>query len=183
MQAQVINEYEKQANDFLAAHGLEFRVVLVGDDCPPFCEDARADRDMDKLNTFPRRTHVHGKHYRCTFSGQGRGHLGVDFWNSYQDEAINWAIRHRFEYRYKEHYEMEKAALRVGRKIQTPTAYDVLACITKSDPGTFENFCGDFGCDMDSRRAEEVYHSVVREWQKTRKFFTSAELEELQAIN
>lgn len=28
------NQYEKQANEFLSANGIEFRAVLIGDDCP-----------------------------------------------------------------------------------------------------------------------------------------------------
>lgn len=65
------NQYEKQANEFLSANGIEFRAVLIGDDCPPFCEDAQHDRDMNNVNTFPRKTHIHGKHYRGTFSSKG----------------------------------------------------------------------------------------------------------------
>jgi len=64
-----------------------------------------------------------------------------------------------------------------------PTAYDLLACITKDDPGTFENFCGDFGYDTDSRKAEKIYKLVTKEWGKVSRFFMSEELEELAEIN
>lgn len=64
-----------------------------------------------------------------------------------------------------------------------PTAYDVLACLTKYDPGTFENFCSDFGYSEDSRAAERTYKAVIKEWQKVSKFFTSDELEQLQEIS
>lgn len=176
-------DYEKQATDFLAAHGLTFSVHFVGNDCPMGCADAIAERDMNKLDTFPRRTHIHGKHYRCTIKRADGIEIGFDFWNSYQDESINWAIRNRFNYQYAEHYKMEKAALRVGRKIQVPTAYDLLASITKNDPGTFNNFCSDFGYDTDSRRAEETYKAVVKEWDKVNAFFTAEQIEQLQEIS
>ena len=65
-----------------------------------------------------------------------------------------------------------------------PTAYDVLACITKNPPpDSFADFCAESGYDFDSRKAEAVYKAVVREWKKVKKFFTKAELAELQEIN
>lgn len=46
---------------------------------------------------------------------------------------------------------------------QEPTAYDVLACLEKSDPGTFEEFCSEYGYSDDSIKATKLYGSVVRE--------------------
>lgn len=63
-----------------------------------------------------------------------------------------------------------------------PHPYDVLACIQKNDPGTFENWCGDIGADTDSRKAEKTYKAVVAEWEKVEAFFTAEELEALQEI-
>lgn len=67
--------------------------------------------------------------------------------------------------------------------ITPPTAYDVLACLTKSDPGTFENFCSEMGYDSDSRKAEKIYKSVCEEWAKVTQFFTDAEVGQLQNIS
>ena len=69
-----------------------------------------------------------------------------------------------------------------GNGDNKPTAYDVLACITKYEPGTFEQFCGDFGYDIDSRKAEKIYKAVCKEWQKVSSFFTDAEISELREI-
>lgn len=68
-------------------------------------------------------------------------------------------------------------------EIKHPTAYDILACLTKYDPGTFENFCGDFGYDTDSRSAVKVYKAVRKEWNNVSKLFTESEIEQLQEIN
>ena len=174
-------DYNKQADVFLAKHGLTFRTVLVGSDCPKFCEDA--EKDMDQVETFPRRSHIHGKHYRCTFSGAGRGHLSIDCWNSYADEEHNAALTWTESSCYgAEAYRM-RAAARKDRKRREVTAYDVLACIEKNEVGTFEEFCGDFGYDTDSRKAEKTWRAVQAESRKVRKFFTAEELEEAQAIN
>lgn len=192
---QTVSEYDKQATDFLAGAGIEFRAVLVGNDCPPFCEDAQAEKDMDKVDVYPRKTHIHGKHYRCTFSKKDRGHFAVDFWNSYNDAERNWAVQHSFEAKdiyvrpqfgggrsislFEKHASTNRAE---GRKIHLPQPYDVLTCITKDDPGTFEQFCGEFGYDTDSRRAEDTYRAVVKEWQKVQRFFTAEELEAVRGI-
>lgn len=45
-----------------------------------------------------------------------------------------------------------------------PSSYDLLACLTKYDPGTFEDFCNEFGYDTDSKKAEKIYKAVVNEY-------------------
>jgi hypothetical protein len=68
-----------------------------------------------------------------------------------------------------------------GFKIIEPTMYDVLSCLTKNDPGTFEDFCSDYGYDSDSRKAERTYHLVVEEWNNVDDLFSDI-IDELQEI-
>jgi hypothetical protein len=98
--------------------------------------------------------HIHGDHYRITFHGEGRSYT-FSFWNS-------------------------KKASEDG---DAPTAYDVLACMSKNDPGTFEDFCGEYGYDTDSRKNERTYKSVLREWREVERFFSTDEIEAMQEIN
>jgi hypothetical protein len=182
-----MTDYTKQAQDFIEKHGLEFRAVLIGSDCPAFCGDADKQHEMNKVDTFPRKSHIHGKHYRCTFSRKDKGHFAVDFWNSYADEEHNWLLSNRYprwdlQYMNAEMSRKVKAVLN-DKKKRVPVAYDVLACITKNDPGTFDNFCGDFGYDTDSRKAETVYQALQKEWRNVQRFFTAEELTELQEIS
>jgi hypothetical protein len=85
--------------------------------------------------------------------------------------------------------ERKKLNIRFGQSINNtekgiePRAYDLLACITKNDPGSFENFCGDFGYDSDSRKAEKTYKAVMKEWKSVEAFFSTEEIEALQEIN
>jgi hypothetical protein len=65
--------------------------------------------------------------------------------------------------------------------ISKPSDYDILAAITKSDPGTFADFCNDFGYDTDSRRAEKTYFAVQDEWSNVQRMFGDC-LKELEAI-
>jgi hypothetical protein len=62
-----------------------------------------------------------------------------------------------------------------------PTAYDVLATLTKYDPRGFEEFCSDFGYAQDDKFSKRTYKAVEREWKKVEAFFGEA-LEELREI-
>ena len=72
-------------------------------------------------------SHIHGDKYEASFSREGREDLKLFFWNSYHDKM----------------------------KGISPVAYDVLAAITKTDPGSFEDFCDELGYDSDSRKRSE----------------------------
>jgi hypothetical protein len=89
----------------------------------------------------------------------------------------------------KREHPIKAFEVRFGQSIENskngkskPSAYDVLTCLTKNDPGTFEDFCGDFGYDEDSRKSEKIYRAVQTEWRNVSRFFTSTELEQLQEI-
>lgn len=61
--------------------------------------------------------------------------------------------------------------------------YDVLACLTKYDPGTHEDFCADFGYDTDSIRGLKTYLAVQKEYYDLRRIFTPEQLEAMQEIS
>lgn len=63
-----------------------------------------------------------------------------------------------------------------------PTSYDVLACLQKHKVGTFENFCGNFGYDEDSRKAEKIHKAVSKQFANMQKLFSGEELEILALI-
>lgn len=65
---------------------------------------------------------------------------------------------------------------------QEPTLYDVLTCLQKYDVGSFEDFCGEFGYDEDSRNAEKIYNAVVKETEAMQRLFNDEELEILKLI-
>mgnify|MGYP003149679356 FL=1 len=66
---------------------------------------------------------------------------------------------------------------------KVPTGYDVLSCLTKYDVGTFKDFCGEFGCDEDSIKAEKTYKLVVKEFDNIKMLYSDKEIEKLQEIN
>jgi hypothetical protein len=68
------------------------------------------------------------------------------------------------------------------RKGIEPTCYDILASIEKYDPGTFNNFCSEFGYDTDSIKANKTYKAVVKLYSKLCRLFSESELELLREI-
>lgn len=70
-----------------------------------------------------------------------------------------------------------------------PTAYDIVACMTKSEPGSFDNFCGDFGYEEydDTSKVNKdslrIYKAVCREFEGMSRLFTDEQLEAMQEIN
>jgi hypothetical protein len=62
-----------------------------------------------------------------------------------------------------------------------PSMYDVLTCLQKNDPETFENFCSMYDYNTDSRTAERTYKAVCKEYAAVERLFGDI-LEELQEI-
>jgi hypothetical protein len=64
-----------------------------------------------------------------------------------------------------------------------PTDYTILSCVEKHDPGTFDDFCAEYGYDNDSIKARETYFAMQKQWSGIRGLFNNDELAELQEIN
>jgi len=72
---------------------------------------------------------------------------------------------------------------RMGSSIGVdPSPYELLASLTKYDPGSFESWCAEFGYNDDSRKAYAQHRGVVREWKKVQRFFSEAELELIREL-
>lgn len=115
----------------------------------------------DKCPLWDNDKHIHGDRYLITFARISKdkhpvlkSRFNLSFWNSLSDKEQG----------------------------KEPTPYDVLASITKYDPGTFSDFCGEYGYDEDSRKGYATYKAVVKEWQKVKGFFSSMELHALEQI-
>lgn len=130
-----MQDYQKQANDFLVKTGVKFSAKLIDHDF--YFDGDKETRDV----------------YRITLS-RGKMRRSFKFGQSINNSN--------------------------GKT--PPTAYDVLACLQKYEIGSFEDFCGDFGYDTDSRRAEKTYKAVLKEYQMVCDIWTSDEIEELSEI-
>jgi len=153
-----MDEYIKQATDFLQKTYSKMKIEYVG---------LAVNKEWKE------------KEKRCLYEitlTSPRGSMTFDFWDSIR----NTRIRTMPFDAYNVQANKELAA---KKKAAVPSVYDVLACLQKCDPGTFENFCSDYGYDEDSRTAIRVYLAVQNEYTQLTRLFTPEQMEELAEIN
>lgn len=177
-----MNNYEKQAQDFLDKTQTTFKAEFIKTDFH-FNGD-KEKRDIYKI-TLQRgnRKMVFNFGASLNDSGfyftQGAKKVGID--REFLKENLS-------ENKLKTRLEM----LIPGTRFQdcdkihfpkTPTPYAILACLQKYEVGSFENFCNEFGYNVDSRKAEKTYNAVLKEWQEVQKLWSDKEIALLQKIN
>jgi len=114
------------------------------------------------------------------FTAKFKGSLDPEWDKEYLHDAFTCTLinkSHRYHFTF---YQSRNESTGTGSK--NPTAYDVLAGITNYDPGTFENFCREYGYDVDSRKAYKTYKAVMKEWKNVELLFTTEQLEQLREI-
>ena len=176
-----ISKYEQQAIDFLKATDTEFTAVFL-----KHGKHFDSDKETRDIYTITLKrgnrkfTFDFGQSINNSGEYQVREGLRNKLWckqttggkiclNKKEYEALKWKTG------------IERDILK-NPNYSAPNAYDVLACLTKNDPGTFENFCDEFGYDTDSKSAEKTYNAVLNEWQNIQALFTDTEIEQLQEI-
>jgi len=176
-----MNEYDKQAEKFLASTKTTFETEFLKHG-KHFDNDTET-RDIYKI-TLKRGSRVYSFNYgqsiNCSGEYQIKESLMNKLWRS-QIVGGKYAFTAK-EFKNLRLHEADKVCIIKNPNFKAPTAYDVLACLTKYDPGTLENFCSDFGYDTDSRSAEKTYNAVKDEYQNVSMLFTDAEIEQLQEI-
>lgn len=166
-------DYQKQGEDFLKETGTEMSVKFVGNDY--YFDDDKETRDI----------------YRVTLTRRGKS--GVDGGVHYNvpeksytfrfGRSINKSARERCNdrrCRYCNGEWMWKTPEHARR--HAPTAYDVLTCLTKSDPGTIDDFADEYGYqDIKPSKLMKIYSAVVEEWESVRRLFGDV-MEKLQEV-
>lgn len=169
-----MNEYIEHATDFLKKAHAEMKIEYVG---------LAVNKEWKE------------KEKRCLYEitlTSPRGSMVFNFWDSIRNTEIKTMPFKEYAeklYRtpfsnltYLEKKQAEKE-LAAKKKASVPSVYDVLACLTKYDPGTFEDFCCEYGYDEDSRTAERIYFAVQKEYTQLARLFTPDEMDELVEIN
>lgn len=169
-----MDEYIEQATEFLQKTNSEMKIEYMG---------LSVNREWKE------------KEKRCLYEitlTSPRGSMTFDFWDSIRNAEIKTMTLEAYA---EKRYRMPFPSLTQAEKMQAnkelaskkknavPSVYDVLACLTKSDPGTFEDFCSNFGYDEDSRTAERIYFAVQKEYTQLTRIFTPGQMEELAEIN
>lgn len=170
-------DYQKQGKDFLKKTGTTFKVEFVK--YGKHFDDDKESRDI----------------YKITLSRKGRSY-SFNFGQSINASGRFIIVYHSDEFprgtRIHDKVELAKSRgryLGFGRYYENnkdfsePTPYCVFAGLQNHDIGTFENFCGDFGYDLDSRKAEKIYNAVVNEYSNLKMLFNDKELDEMAEIS
>lgn len=167
------NECTKQAEKFLKDAGATMEIILQG----------RA------INTEWKEKQLRNI-YAVTITTP-RGSYTFDFWDSVRNTEITRMDAEQYACKYYKmhlydmnHYEQMQARAKLAKlqKEARPDCYEVLACLTKYDPGTFEDFCSEYGCDEDSRTAERIYIAVQNEFANLKRIFDPEQLEAMREI-
>lgn len=172
MKDQVLNGYDQQAVDFLYKTNTTIEMKFLKNDF--HFEGDKEKRDI-YLITIKRgnrqfsfnfgQSIVNSQHYVDTLNKRKYSVLGIGIGNNYKitPEGLR-----------------DFCNLVKGTE---PRNYDILACLTKYDPGTFENFCSEFGYDEDSRMAEKTYKAICEEYKNLCALFNEDEMDLLREIN
>ena len=173
------SKYEQQAEAFLKATNTEFKCEFLKHG-KHFVDD-KETRDIYRITlTRGKRSYTFNFGQSIVNSGfyytKGRQVIQIDRSQLTNKNLVLW-IKLR-DYDFLNNGKSDKIHYPVA-----PTAYDVLACLTKYDPDTFENFCSEYGYDEDSRKAEKIYNAVLDEWRNVCALFTDEEIEQLQEIS
>lgn len=185
---QTVSTYERQAQDFLKATGATMTAEFIAH--RKHFEDDETTRDVYKI-TLTRGRRSFSFEFGQSVNASGKWQI------SGPTEAVTRNARHRFG-GYAIHTEKERTVAQVGalsgmgnvikrnENFSAPSAYDVLAALTKNDPGTFENFCAEYGYGdqklSDYPKVKRIYEAVVNDWQNVQALFNDEELEQLQEI-
>lgn len=62
-----------------------------------------------------------------------------------------------------------------------PAIHDILSCLTKYEPEPFDDFCAEFGYDINSRDSRKTYKAVYKEYEAVERLFGDI-MDKLQEI-
>jgi hypothetical protein len=175
------NKYNTRVDAWLREHGITFAIIRIGAECG-FDDGSSGDREHmhDTYAAAFSRTHTGSGHDKPVTDSLVVPKFYQSSAHSESAGAGTKCIDKRCGVQYR-----ERSAHQYGCKPaqpEIPSAYTILSSITTHDPGTFRDFCYDYGYDMDSRKAERTYFAVQDEWERVRKFFSADELDELREI-
>lgn len=176
------SEYDKQADFFLKATGATIgtKYIETGKHFPGDTDD----RDIYKV-TIARGTRKYTFRFGQSVNDSGKYRVSKGGFGVAESKGMKVykGAGLFFSHEKPKSSEFIKGDFTENKDFAAPSAYDVIAAVQKSDPGTFEDFCADFGFDTDSRTAERTYKAVVDEYRNIAMLFSDDELEAIQEIS
>jgi len=161
-------DYEKQAQNFLEKTGTEIKIEYIK--TGKYFEDDKYPRDIYGVILSKG-----GREFRFTFGNsliksgrywkEGDYRRGILTSEKPRVSSLDWVKNKNFA---------------------APNPYDILATMTKYDPGTFAEFCRDFGYDdnplSDYHKIKRIYEAAKDEYNNLEKLYNDSEMELLREI-
>lgn len=168
-----MNEYVKQARDFLKESNAKMVIKFIGFTSPRW--------DKENLHAT----------YKIKIKTE-KGQIELDFYDSLKNTELLYYSQlsyfddpfGRYQRKYKSliPYRDFEEKIKKGK----PTEYDILACLTKYDPGRMDDFFSEFGfeinCAQDMFDFIETYNACVKEYNDLCRMFTEEQMEKLREI-
>lgn len=173
-------DYQKQAQDFMDKVGATMEVKFLKHD--KYFSDDKESRDIYEV-TLKRGSRSFTFNFGQSINASGKWIASI-----YVQNTMKLSTSRLTDEMYEK---IKKRSHNCGDLVKNtayeiPTAYSVLACLQKSDPGTFEWFCREFGYDskplMDYPKVRQIYESVLNEYQNVKMLFSDEEIEMLCEI-
>ena len=182
------SEYDIQASDFLKKTGATITSVYTGH--RPYWDDEKEFRATYMVTITregrPAMAFPFGQSMIESWSYTKRGEwagFGKGKEVSFQDKGNNdRRVMHAKQSGNEVIFDARGYRYTLSKQEKAPSAYTIITCLTKHDPGTFQDFCDNFGYDTDSRKAETTYHAVMKGYSDLSKIFSMEELEEMAEI-
>jgi hypothetical protein len=180
-----MNEYEKQATDFLTSTNTEFKAEFLKYGFHFGSDKEKRDVYTITLKRGSREfTFDFGQSINNSMQWIPESIYAGNLWRQQNQPRLvggnkNTVLKKAGIYSYS----LNSNGFVENKNFSAPTAYDVLSCLTSYEVGGFEDFCGEYGYDEDSRNAEKVYKAVLNEWKNVAMLWNDEEIEKLQEIN
>jgi len=170
------SRYKEMGDEFLSMTGTDMKVIY--ERTGKYFDDDKDVRDVYRIVlsrnnrqyafSFGQSVHNSGKYLLYGKSNRGiahreGSHIKIDWLSDYEEKQRGFINPFR-DWELNKNYEV-------------PDAYSVLACLTKYSPGTFEDFCSEYGYDTDSKKAEKTYQAVKDEYTNLCTLYNDEELE------
>lgn len=170
-----MNEYVKQAKDFLASCNAKMEIEFAGLERPNWDDKPHAS-------------------YNFTIETPRGKMMGHFFDSTYNTDILTMTAKMYYEKTYNRYYSglLPTERMRYEKKFKAkkekaiPTEYDILACLIKYDVGSMDDFMHEFGyeinCTQDMTNFINTYNTVVKQYNDIRRCFTEEQIEAMQEI-
>lgn len=192
---QELNEYEKQAQDFLDKTQTTIKIEFLK--YGKHFEGDEVERDIYEV------TLKNSKHsYKFNFGqSEANSEIRIQYPNIKHTVRDRSALKRAAKYNEQRGYEGERAETAIKRHIRqdetfgfrgvklsqiyppkAPNYYDILSCLQADCSDSLEDFCDNFGYDNDSKKVDKIYQAVQKETNNLHRLFSHEELEQLAEI-